>query len=134
MGNLKEKLGDKSDDDDKLSLKMKFHERNARYLHVDKFMLDQELFEAVPGDGFFHNFGSIVPFQNTKAKAKDKEYTIISFWQTTEDNEQRVLQPFFLPLTLSRLVNESNDLKECVFLSENINLPFIFSYKRDNDR
>ena len=88
----------------------------------------------MPGDGFFHNFGSIVPFQNTIAKAKDKDYAIISFWETTEDNEQRVHQPFLLPLTLSRVVNESNDLKESVFLSENINLPFIFSYKSDYDR
>ena len=113
---------------------MEFHEINAGYLHIDKFKLDHELFEAVPGDGFFHNFGSIAPFENKIAKAKDKDYSIISFWQMTEDNEQRVHQPFILPLALSRVVNESNDLKECVFLSENINLPFIFSHKSNIDR
>ena len=71
---------------DRLTRKIKFHEINAKYLQVDKFKLDHELFEAVPGDGFFHNYGSITPFQNTIAKAKDKDYTIISFWETTEEN------------------------------------------------
>lgn len=40
MGRLKEKEEGKRDDIDKLTEKMKFHEVNAGYLHVDKFKLD----------------------------------------------------------------------------------------------
>jgi len=38
-----------------------------------------------------------------------------------------VLQTYFVPNTLSRVVNKENDLHEIVFQSDNINLPFLFS-------
>lgn len=54
-------------------------------------------------------------------------YAVVSFWAKNSDNRLQVLRPYYIPNTLSRVVNPEHDLHEVVFQSYNVPLPFMFS-------